>query len=361
MDYTPTGREFIRTCRLGQREELIKLNFNEFDINIIHKGFREACKHCHIQVVQYFLDNIDIDINYIDKYEGTALMRICLAVDTNALTVVNLLLDHPEIDINVKKNNGWSALSWACLHGNRYIVERLLQCDNIDVNCVDNNGNTLLLLIDWYNGVHEMVTRLEDNIIDITKMFLRHPNFDFNSLNTQNNIGETFLMQACRLGHASLVQLLLKKDIDVNLQDELGNTCLMWACCKTKYFRDVKLDNRIKIIRLLLKRDDININIVNSENKAAFMIAACMAGYNIDRAYSNNQVIDEGYFDIVNVFINRLDIDHDIQDDNGDTALKQVCKKRYRHVAELLLPYHNPPVSFQNYADMIEFMDSFRI
>jgi ankyrin repeat protein len=87
---------------------------------------------------------------------------------------------------------------------------------------------------------------------------------------------------------------LLNTNIDINLQNNIGWTALMYA---SKY-------NKIDIVKLLLKREDIDINIQNKYGWTALMIASRF-----------------GKIDIVNLLLQKDDININIQDNIGRTAL----------------------------------------
>ena len=94
------------------------------------------------------------------------------------LDVVNRLLDCKEIEVNAQSYIGWTALFWASQNGHLDVVNRLL----------------------YYNKIQ---------------------------VNLQNKYGDTALMQASANGHLNVVNRLLDcKQIDTNLQDKYGKTAL---------------------------------------------------------------------------------------------------------------------------------------
>ena len=61
------------------------------------------------------------------------------------LDVVNKLLDCKEIDVNVQNQYGYTALIRASFQGHSDVVNRLLECKEIDVNLQDKYGETALI------------------------------------------------------------------------------------------------------------------------------------------------------------------------------------------------------------------------
>ena len=98
---------------------------------------------------------------------------------------------------------------------------------------------------------------IRDGNISRARKFLNQRNININTTNTDN---ETFLMYSIGWGRKiEITKLLLKRnDIDVNKQNYTGNTALMYAL-KTY---------SIKIVKLLLDRSDVDIDIRNNRDKS---------------------------------------------------------------------------------------------
>ena len=129
--------------------------------------------------------------------------------------VVKLLVERTNTKLNVRDNDGRTALHWACRKGHKDVVQLLMNCqdNNIELNTRDNYGNTVFHLA-CFNG-HKDVVQLLLNC--------SAKNID---LNTQDNDGHTAFMLACFNGHKDVVQLLLNSDqnIDLNIRDDIGGT-----------------------------------------------------------------------------------------------------------------------------------------
>ena len=62
------------------------------------------------------------------------------------LNVINRLLDCKEIDVNLQDENEETALILASENGHLNVVNRLLDCKEIDVNVQDKVGGNVLIL-----------------------------------------------------------------------------------------------------------------------------------------------------------------------------------------------------------------------
>ena len=84
------------------------------------------------------------DVNRQGSNGRTALMR---AVWHKHNSIVKLLLDQPAVDVNVKNNNGWTALHWAADYNNVEGARMLLlHKDFKSANVTDNHGDTALTI-----------------------------------------------------------------------------------------------------------------------------------------------------------------------------------------------------------------------
>jgi ankyrin repeat protein len=100
----------------------------------------------HSQVVKLFLTRDDIDINHPDYDGRTALFWAC---DNGCLNTVDLLLKQDGIDPNARETStGYTPLTRACLKNRIDCVLLLLSHPDTDPNVVDNDGASILALVD---------------------------------------------------------------------------------------------------------------------------------------------------------------------------------------------------------------------
>ena len=69
------------------------------------------------------------------------------------LEVVKLLLAHPNINVNLKDNDGQTLFLLGCLNGHVLVVRVLLKDPRVDVTLEDNNGCTPLWWASWCGGL----------------------------------------------------------------------------------------------------------------------------------------------------------------------------------------------------------------
>jgi ankyrin repeat protein len=103
----------------------------------------------------------------------------------------------------------------AAKEGNVSAIELLLD-KGVDVNTIDRDGNTALILAARYN-----------QRACIQKLLEKGSNVD-----TKNTIGWTALMIASQNGYKTVAELLIKNDADVNAKANDGNTAFTFASYK---------------------------------------------------------------------------------------------------------------------------------
>ena len=142
----------------------------------------------------------------------------------------------------------WS-LHFASRNGNLEVVKRLLE-KGVDVNMQYEDGNTALISACY--GKHTAVA-LELLGVDNIKVDLR------------TNDGESALHYASQNGMLEVVNRLLKKGADVNMQDKRGNTALISACRYSK---------KAAVALALLGVDNINVDLRTNDGKSALHYAS---------------------------------------------------------------------------------------
>ncbi|MCK4650729.1 ankyrin repeat domain-containing protein [Candidatus Babeliales bacterium] len=207
-----------------------------------------------LRIAQYQNNQNIIDIlrenEAVETSQGITKIDLTLlnAIDKKNLEQVRNLLQNPNINVNIQRNND-SALLWASSKGYTEIVKELLKHPNINVNIQgDYYGETALIYASFFNHT------------EIVKKLLQHPDIN---VNAQNNGGETALIYASFLDHTEIVKKLLQHpDINVNAQNNNGETALI-----TSLFFD-----HTKIVKELLQHPNININTQNNDGKTALEI-----------------------------------------------------------------------------------------
>lgn len=148
-----------------------------------------------------------IDINHQDEDGNTFLLK-CLK--NSKYKAVEWLIENGA-NIELKNNNGKSAINIAIEKNSLPVVKGLLELDKIDVNQRDIDGRSLLQnVVVW--GNHKMAKLLIQKGADIN-----------NTDNHERNV----LYDALSYGDKNFINYLLNlKLLDLNSLDEMGNTLL---------------------------------------------------------------------------------------------------------------------------------------
>lgn len=148
------------------------------------------------------------------------------------------LLEKYDKHINTKNNKGETPLHWVKIP---LCTQLLLKQKNIDPTILDDNGNSFLHM-QLYRGI-VYIDLYHTDIID---------------MNSQNKDGQTLLHLALKYNNFHIAKVLLARDdIDINILNNDDISPLMMLCKADIYYSE-------KLLRLLLfRRPDININIKN--------------------------------------------------------------------------------------------------
>ncbi len=128
----------------------------------------------------------------------------------------------------------------------------------------------------------------------------------------ERTYGQTPLMYACRKGHVEVVRELLELGASIDLISELGRTALLEAI----------VQNHEEIVRILLERNELELNAINlkDHNRTALMVAANL-----------------GHFSIVARLLEYPQVDVNLPDSDGFTALSLACLKPSYLTVKILL------------------------
>lgn len=243
----------------------------------------------------HLLNSTGIDINETDYQASTPLM---FAAENGNLPTLNALIERGA-DINLQNIRRNSALHFAAKNNRVAVVARLLEEANLNLNIVNSNGNTPLMLA-ILNKNSEVTALFLRPIIVARGLDLNKPNkegdyplmkaIEFNSVpllnrllllgastsvgsgleiplhlaaieghpelfqrllnapgiavNQSNEMGETALMIAAYKGNIAIARILLNAGALVNLRDEQGQTALDYA-------KDSESKNMAMMIKLL--------------------------------------------------------------------------------------------------------------
>lgn len=162
-------------------------------------------------------------------------------------------------DITISDDNGWNPLIWATYLGKTEIAKLLVTKNSSSeyINSKSKSNFTPLMA----------AVCSEINSKETVELLLsKNANLDL-----KDDLGMNALIYAVSCNNINVVEFLINKGISLNIKDNNGNNALMF------YLDNLKDNNlteiNIKIIKALLKTT-IKLNTKNKENKTALEIAA---------------------------------------------------------------------------------------
>lgn len=242
--------------------------------NILHIIGRRP----NAEIFNYFL-NQGVDVAQVDKSGNTVL--IAAAGGTDAAIIQTLLAKTK--NENAKNENGESALTKAITSGSAEITALLIK-NSADVNILDKNGNNLAYY--WFNSFRPTggqggrpvaaVQNQGPKVDEFSEklVVLKKAGLDFTK--PQQN-GITLLHLAVEKDNLALIDQAIALGIDINAQDEEGNTALHKAALTAK---------NDKVLAKLIKLG------INTELKTDFDETAYDLANQNDFLKSNNVNID---------------------------------------------------------------------
>ncbi|KAL4460947.1 hypothetical protein ABPG74_016419 [Tetrahymena malaccensis] len=126
--------------------------------------------------------------------------------ESGDLQKLNQLLEKKMININATSRDNYNAAHYACIHGNRHILDRLNQI-GCNFQAVTSFGRTVLHLASIRGSLECVQYILENNLCDI---------------NMQDHSKSTALHYASANNHDQIVKILLDHKIDATVKNDQG-------------------------------------------------------------------------------------------------------------------------------------------
>ena len=168
----------------------------------------------HAKVVELLVlempGDLDINMTHSQDHDRTALM---LAAQKGHLEMIEILLKHPSIGIDMRDAYGATAIVLAVREGHIDIVERLLK------------ANANIELVDFQVGRSALRCAAERDNAKIVALLLRH-NADPSVKDRQ---GGTAALRAVNRGAARVLEEMMNHDVDIECVDEDGQSLLHGA------------------------------------------------------------------------------------------------------------------------------------
>lgn len=298
--------------------ENIQMIFNKKNQQIFFKIFSNPL--IDIRLVQLCLNINFCDVNYCSNNTNETLL--IAAINTRRIDIIKLLINSPNLEINMQNCQNETALHHAVLNDNIEIVSLLLSVPSLDPFIYDEKNRTPLMIAESKYDIpiiNEIISfciknnRIhKDSFLDLlqklTKRFLKNiPNYN-NHHNNYNAI-EEYDQPKENINIVNTIEMILSiKDIqkifDNNNRKILIDICVFYnfdivflhKClkvdaidpnCSSSIMPDTLLiaaikAKRIDIIKLLISYPKTNVNILNFYNEDALSIAIDLQEDNIE-------------------------------------------------------------------------------
>jgi len=231
-----------------------------------------------------------IDINCSDGNKRTAF--ILAATKLDGYDMCEYLLSNNELDVNKSDKNGYTALIFAIKIECRDIVWLLLNSDKVDIDKADNEGYTPLMWASVGNMRYKG-KRIAERLLQL-------------GAKTYGVSDDNYAIDIAWMNnHSDLVNLLKEYGLKLSLTKQ-------WFDAVNKY--------QIHLLKSLLEQG-VDINCVNDNGSTALIIATGQL---------------HGY-DICSYLLTREDLNANIADKSGYTALIEAIKHKRRDIVWLLL------------------------
>ncbi|TFK26020.1 ankyrin [Coprinopsis marcescibilis] len=221
------GRTALAEASRNGRTEIVKILVVVEGVVIDGEDFAGvsplayAARGGHVGVVQVLLSSPPG--RGTDEYSRRASLALIEASRYGSLGVVSLLLEVEGVNINHVDQEGQTALMRAAGYGSLAVVKKLMAAEGIDVNAVDMNGRTAL--------IHACSCMPADGSFDVILGILEGAK-DTIKVNVADKLGRTALMEASLRGYGDIVKMLCNDNslgVDVAAVDAEGQTALSLA------------------------------------------------------------------------------------------------------------------------------------
>ena len=192
-------------------------------------------------------------------------------------TLFNILKKNPNL-VNIKDQKGETFLSYAIKRKNEEISKLIISIPLLDISYKDSKGNTYLHL------------SIINKLISIVELLLKKGI----NINSQNNEGNTALHYAYNINNISLISLLISNNAEINIKNNKGvipsnielnslnndvNQSFNEICYKS-YYNNNHLDKNISI--QINNNENTNNTKLSETNKNSFKYSLVNFSYSDD-------------------------------------------------------------------------------
>ena len=298
----------------------IKCHYNELTNFILNKYFEN--KDISSYVLKHSLKSHNFSLIHLDLINTNSLFTLCQ--NDYYIFASTIIQENKDIDINFHQSKEYfdddfhvkiekTLLYCAIENSNLDIVQLLIEHENIDIN------KKSLIKLNEENMITPLHAAIENGNIKIVKSIIDHKDIDINMRSMVENEERTPLYFAIRKNNIEIIQLLMaKEDIDINLKsldyyEVLDETSYIYYTQMTPLHQAISYKN-MEIIKILLGHKNIDVNAITSKKIIYF--------YDFHEDDSNIYCIDttpliEAIFhnqiEIIKLLLDRKDIDVNIK------------------------------------------------
>ena len=200
--------------------------------------------------------------------------------------VLELFLAHPNLNLNIKNDCGYTALIYSCCNYSSCLeaVRRLCQVPGIDLNSQDNEGDT---------AAYFAALKMEPDCVKILRTV---PGINWN---IKNHEGDSPITVAIDKGSLEILKILLTiPSIDFNVQDGNGRSIAQIAVESDESPFSPLLNpiDCIQCVEILSRDSRVNWNIRNSSGETPIMYTWRKRKTEMFRILMNVPTIDKNTF-----------------------------------------------------------------
>ena len=279
-----------------------------------------ALQNGYLEIVKYLVEHV-ADINAKDFCNSSALIS---AAVYNHLEIVKYFIEEKEMDINHAYGNGWTVLMTACDNGHLNIVKYLIE-HGANINAKTNHGSTVLMEASYGSRFANLET---------VKYLVEEKGMDINHADDK---GWTALTCSITGKSFGIFKYLVEHGANINVKDKYGKTVLDLAfSLEVHTYR--KLKEYLEIVKYLLDKDvDINVEnefrlndlIVKASGWGDLELVKCLLDKGVDinskDSGSDTALMRACYYEKLEVvkYLIKNGADVNIKNDNGKTALNR--------------------------------------
>ncbi len=208
----------------------------------------------HTEIFRLLLHHKDVDVNHtgLDHRQPVYSIHreppLSVAVWVQNITCIQLLLAQKDIDMNRRGFECRTALHMACRRRNRHIAKMLLAHPDTDINAKGQFANSEYSVLDWALDI--------EKDWKFARLLLQYEALD-------RREARKYIADAAMMGYDDTVDLLLPH-ADASVFIETAQGAYM-------YFKQQRAE---KLVKRLLKRQDIDFNATDDHGRTALHWAA---------------------------------------------------------------------------------------